>query len=60
MARSAESVGSKWNAEALYRKRKTTVLAGRKLLENLRKANVAFEKIAKVAISDCERIGQAP
>lgn len=53
-----EKVGTKRNAEALYRKRKTTVLAGRKLPENLRKAKVTFEKIAKAAISDCERTGR--
>lgn len=42
-----EKAGTKSVALALYRKRKTEVLEGKKLPENLRRANVAFEEIAR-------------
>jgi site-specific recombinase XerD len=45
-----EKAGSKSAALTLYRKRKTEVLEGRKLPENLRRINVAFEEIARDAL----------
>jgi len=42
-----EKAGTKSAAITLYRKRKTEVLGGKKLPENLRRANVAFEEIAR-------------
>ena len=42
-----EKAGTKSAALVLYRKRKTEVLEGKKLPENLRRANVAFEEIAR-------------
>lgn len=45
-----EKVGTKTSATALYRKRKTHVLEGRKLPEKLRSAAVAFEVIAQHAL----------
>ncbi len=45
-----EKAGTKSVAQALYRKRKTEILEGKKLPENLRQANVAFEEIARDAL----------
>ena len=42
-----EKAGAKSVALVLYRKRKTQILEGKKLPENLRRANVAFEEIAR-------------
>jgi site-specific recombinase XerD len=42
-----EKAGTKSVALALYRKRKTEILEGRKLPENLRRVTVAFEEIAR-------------
>ena len=42
-----EKAGTKDSANALYRKRKTQVLEGRKLPEKLRRARVSFAEIAK-------------
>jgi integrase len=45
-----EKAGTKSAALTLYRKRKTEILEGKKLPENLRRANVAFEEIARDAL----------
>lgn len=45
-----EKAGTKSAALALYCKRKTEMLEGKKLPENLRRANVAFEEIARDAL----------
>jgi site-specific recombinase XerD len=45
-----EKAGTKSAALTLYRKRKTQILEGRKLPENLRRTNVAFEEIARDAL----------
>jgi integrase len=45
-----EKAGTKSAALALYRKRKTEILEGRKLPKNLRLALVAFEEIARDAL----------
>lgn len=45
-----EKAGTKSAALTLYRKRKTEVLEGKKLPENLRQANVAFEEVARDAL----------
>jgi integrase len=42
-----EKAGTKSVALTLYRKRKTEILEGKKLPENLRRASVAFEEIAR-------------
>jgi integrase len=42
-----EKAGTKSAALTLYRKRKTEILEGKKLPPNLRRANVAFEEIAR-------------
>jgi integrase len=45
-----EKAGTKSAALTLYRKRKTEILEGKKLPENLRRASVAFEDIARDAL----------
>jgi integrase len=45
-----EKAGTKSAALTLYRKRKTEILEGKKLPENLRRANIAFEEIARDAL----------
>lgn len=46
-----EKVGTKSNAIALYRKRKTEAFEGKKLPEKLRRASVSFAGIAKDALA---------
>jgi integrase len=55
-----ERVPSKSAGIALYRKRKTEVLQGRKLPETLRRGIVTFEEIALDAIVDIERRYRKP
>jgi integrase len=45
-----EKAGTKSTALKLYRKRKTEILEGKKLPENLRRTNVGFEEIARDAL----------
>jgi hypothetical protein len=50
-----EKAGSKSAAIALYQKRKTNSLEGRKLPENLRRASVLFEDIARDVLEYSKR-----
>ncbi len=49
--RKREKVGSRGNAIALYRQRKTELLAGKKLPANIRKAAVTFRELANEAVA---------